>query len=111
MLRPGGVFLAELYTPAQVHGQYKTGGPPVAEMCACPIGQVSTPTHPPSNAGSPTLDPLPLSLGIDPRELRDALAAVGSFEVLEETEYEIHEGSLHTGLGAVVRVLWRKSDA
>ncbi|MCB9641842.1 MAG: class I SAM-dependent methyltransferase [Myxococcales bacterium] len=29
-LRPGGVFLLEAYTPAQL--QYKTGGPPVAEM-------------------------------------------------------------------------------
>lgn len=74
-LRPGGVFILEAYTPAQL--DYGTGGPPVAELL----------------------------MNVD--ELRSEL---GSLKILHalETEREVIEGHLHTGLGAVVQLIAKK---
>lgn len=71
-LRPGGAFVLEAYTPAQLaHG---TGGPRDPAMLY-------------------TLD-----------ILRDDLQGA-RFEVAEERTREVHEGPLHEGTSAVVRVL------
>lgn len=72
---------------------------------------VSETGHPPF-APPRTLSQVPApSPGIEPSELRSALGAAGTFDVLEEAEVEVREGKFHTGLGAVVRVLWRKGEA
>eukprot|EP00804_Cyclotella_cryptica_P025669 CCRYP_002895-RA/>CCRYP_002895-RA protein AED:0.01 eAED:-0.00 QI:0/-1/0/1/-1/1/1/0/209 len=77
-LKPGGILILEAYTPKQL--EYKTGGPPVAEMMC-------------------TLD-----------GLRDELGLGGwmEFEIGEEKERSVVEGTLHTGLAHVVQVLGRK---
>lgn len=70
-LRPGGVFILEAYTPAQLG--FGTGGPKEAALCM-------------------TLEGLKEELqGLD-------------FLVGRECEREVHEGTHHTGKGAVVQV-------
>jgi SAM-dependent methyltransferase len=74
-LKPGGILILEAYTPKQL--EYKTGGPPVAEMMC-------------------TLD-----------GLREELVGL-EFEIGEEKERNVVEGTLHTGLAHVVQVFGRK---
>jgi SAM-dependent methyltransferase len=75
-LRSGGVFILEAYRPKQL--EYKTGGPPVAElmMNLVDLKQELQGLH------------LPLAVELD---------------------REIHEGTGHVGLSAVVQVLGMKS--
>jgi SAM-dependent methyltransferase len=75
-LRPGGMFLLEAYTPAQIGRG--TGGPSVAEMTM-------------------TLD-----------GLREELAGL-EFLHGQELDREVIEGAGHTGVGAVVQVIARKT--
>ena len=70
-LRPGGVFMLEAYTPAQLN--FGTGGPKEAALCM-------------------TLEGLK-------EELQGLIFLVG-----RECEREVHEGTHHTGKGAVVQV-------
>ncbi|MCP3890680.1 MAG: class I SAM-dependent methyltransferase [Desulfobulbaceae bacterium] len=75
-LKCGGIFVLEGYTPRQL--QYKTGGPPVAELLM---------------------------------ELDELKAELGSLDLVHatETEREVHEGFLHTGLGSVVQIIGIKN--
>lgn len=75
-LKPGGVLLAELYTPDQL--EYRTGGPGNVDML------------------------------VTEAELAKAFE---SFSILQKRECvrEIHEGKLHTGNGAVVQFVARKT--
>lgn len=59
ILKPGGLFVAELYSPDQVLKAHGTGGPPVVEMCTCSCGGRGgrpglTSSPPPSPALNPT---------------------------------------------------------
>lgn len=102
MLRPGGLLIAEWYTPEQVIKAYGTGGPPVA--AACERMRVGGACH-------AFADGVPATrAGISKDELASALGAHGTFDVLEETTYEVHEGVHHNGTGAVVRVVWQKAE-
>ena len=74
-LRPGGVFVLESYTPAQL--SLGTGGPKSPEML--------------------------MTLGIVHDEL-DGL----TFEVAQEIERDVHEGTYHTGRAAVVQLVARR---
>ena len=76
-LKPGGVFVLEAYTPAQVGKG--TGGPPVE------------------------------ALMMTAEALRQELAGL-EFEVCEELERTVTEGTHHNGEAAVVRVLARKPE-
>jgi SAM-dependent methyltransferase len=77
-LRPGGRFILEAYTPAQV--ALGTGGPPTVALMM-------------------TLEALQAELkGLH-------------FELGRECEREVHEGRLHSGLGAVVQVIAVKPDS
>jgi hypothetical protein len=76
-LKPGGILILEAYTPKQL--EYKTGGPPVAEMMC-------------------TLDGLREELGHGRVD----------FVIGEEKERSVVEGTLHTGLAHVVQVVGRK---
>jgi SAM-dependent methyltransferase len=75
-LRPGGVFILEAYTPAQL--AYDTGGPRSVEWL------------------------------MSAAQLRGELAGL-EFEILRELERDVREGTAHTGRGAVVQVLARRS--
>jgi SAM-dependent methyltransferase len=75
-LRPGGLFILEAYTPAQL--ALRTGGPPTEEMMMTLAG------------------------------LREELAGL-EFLQAREIERDVVEGRLHTGRGAVVQVVARKS--
>ncbi|KAL7518965.1 hypothetical protein ACHAWX_003764 [Stephanocyclus meneghinianus] len=78
-LKPGGTLILEAYTPTQL--EYKTGGPPVAEMMCTLEG------------------------------LREELGHGGwiEFVIGEEKERSVVEGTLHTGLAHVVQVVGRKT--
>jgi SAM-dependent methyltransferase len=76
-LRPGGVFILEAYTPAQL--ALGTGGPKDAELCLTLAG------------------------------LRPELAGL-EFVVARECERNVIEGTGHTGRGAVVQVVARRTD-
>ncbi|KAG1677492.1 hypothetical protein FOA52_001948 [Chlamydomonas sp. UWO 241] len=81
-LKPGGLLILECFHPDQIAKGYraKSGGPPDPTMMY-------------------TL-----------AELRGLLPAGGGTEVeAAELEYELKEGSLHAGVGAVVRLVWRKA--
>jgi SAM-dependent methyltransferase len=75
-LRPGGVFVLEAYTPAQL--AYDTGGPRSVELL------------------------------MTAAQLREELVGL-EFEIIRELEREVVEGGGHTGRGAVVQVLGRRS--
>lgn len=75
-LGPGGVFVLEAYTPAQL--AYDTGGPRSVEML------------------------------MTTAQLREELAGL-EFEIIRELERDVIEGGGHTGRGAVVQVLARRS--
>lgn len=71
-LRPGGAFVLEAYTPAQL--REGTGGPPEEDRMMTEAG------------------------------LREELAGL-RFEIARELRREVREGTLHTGMAAVVQVL------
>lgn len=75
-LRPGGVFILEAYTPAQL--AFGTGGPKDPSLC--------------------------MTLAA----LRDELAGL-EFDVARECERDVLEGTGHTGRGAVVQLVARRS--
>jgi SAM-dependent methyltransferase len=75
-LRPGGAFLLEAYTPAQL--ELKTGGPRSVELL-------------------PTL-----------AALREELVGL-EFQLAIERERDVHEGRGHSGRGAVVQIVARRS--
>jgi SAM-dependent methyltransferase len=77
-LKPGGFFLAEFYRPAQLGRG--TGGPSDAAWM------------------------------VSANELREQLAegSDAPFEILQETEREIDEGTAHRGLSATVQVAYRR---
>jgi SAM-dependent methyltransferase len=75
-LRPGGVFILEAYTPAQI--AFGTGGPKDPALC--------------------------MRLA----ELREELAGL-EFILAQECERDVVEGTGHTGRGAVVQVLARRT--
>lgn len=75
-LLPGGVFILEAYTPAQL--KYDTGGPKSRELLMTEAG------------------------------LREELAGL-QFLITREFERNVTEGGVHTGRGAVVQILARRS--
>jgi SAM-dependent methyltransferase len=75
-LRPGGCFVLECYTPDQL--EYKTGGPPVAEMMYTSA------------------------------MLHEFLASHLDIQRNEELVRNVVEGIYHTGKGAVVQFVGRK---
>ena len=75
-LRPGGVFILEAYTPAQV--AFGTGGPKSVDLLMTLAG------------------------------LREELAGL-ELLIAREVEREVIEGHGHTGRGAVVQILARRS--
>ncbi|MDA8098817.1 MAG: class I SAM-dependent methyltransferase [Nitrospiraceae bacterium] len=75
-LRSGGVLVLEAYTPKQL--EYKTGGPPNADMMMTLAG------------------------------LREELAGL-EFLHAKELDRDVIEGRLHTGKGAVVQVVAKKT--
>ena len=75
-LQPGGVFILEAYTPAQL--VYNTGGPKSVELL--------------------------MTLA----SLREELAGL-EFLIAQEIEREVVEGGGHTGRGAVVQILARRT--
>ena len=77
-LSSGGVFLLEAYTPLQL--DYKTGGPPAAEMM------------------------------MDSDSLKEECKGL-EFIMLQECVREIHEGELHSGMGAVVQLVAKKPQS
>jgi 2-polyprenyl-3-methyl-5-hydroxy-6-metoxy-1,4-benzoquinol methylase len=90
-LKPGGVLVLEAFTPAQL--QYKSGGPPVAEMLY-------------------TADMLRRDFEVPggTRAAGERSAAVAAeFLSLEECVTELAEGQYHRGPAAVVRALLRRS--
>ena len=76
-LAPGGVFILEAYSPAQLG--HRTGGPKQVELLMTRDGLV--------------------------RELEGL-----EFEIAQELEREVVEGTMHSGTAAVVQVVGRKAE-
>lgn len=76
-LKPGGTLILEAYTPKQL--EYKTGGPPTAELMM-------------------TLD-----------DLRKEFTGL-TFLHAKELDRNVTEGTLHTGIGAVVQIIAQKTS-